>query len=79
MGIPVNEIADEAAKAALEDDLLSTKKYPPQDLINWIKPEDKKTRKTRWQNSENNLKNRKKEIECNILKNVLSSFLAIFW
>jgi hypothetical protein len=48
-----------------EDDLLATKKYPPQDLINWIKTEDKKTRKTRWQNSENNKKNRKKEIEWN--------------
>jgi ribonuclease HI len=27
--IPENEIADEEAKAALEDDLLSTEKYPP--------------------------------------------------
>jgi hypothetical protein len=49
MGIPGNEIADEEAKAALEDDLLATEKYPTQDLINWWK--DKKTRKTRWQNS----------------------------
>jgi hypothetical protein len=57
MGIPGNEIADEA-KAALEDDLLSTENYPPQDLINWIKTEDKKTRKIRWNN-------RKKEIEWN--------------
>jgi hypothetical protein len=45
--IPVNEIADEDAKSALEDDLLATEKYPPQDLINWIKTEDKKTRKTK--------------------------------
>jgi hypothetical protein len=45
MGIPENEIADEEAKTALEDDLLSTEKYPPQDLIDWIKTEDKKTRK----------------------------------
>jgi hypothetical protein len=65
MGIPGNEIADEEAKVALEDDLLSTEKYPPQDLIDWIKTEDDKTRKTRWQNSENNMKNRKKEIEWN--------------
>jgi ribonuclease HI len=42
IGIPGNEIADEVAKAALEDDLLATEKYPPQDLINWIKTEDKK-------------------------------------
>jgi hypothetical protein len=39
MAIPGNEIADEEAKAALEDD-------PPQDLMNWIKKEDQKTRKT---------------------------------
>jgi hypothetical protein len=50
----------------MEDDLLSTEKYPPQDLINWIKTEDKKIRKTRWQNSENDMKNRKKEMEWNI-------------
>jgi hypothetical protein len=37
-------IAYEEAKAALED-LLATEKYPPQVLINWIKTEDKKTRK----------------------------------
>jgi hypothetical protein len=34
MGIPGNEIVDKEAKAALEDDLLATEKYPPQDLIN---------------------------------------------
>jgi hypothetical protein len=61
MGIPGNGIADEEAKAALEGHLLSTEKYPSQDLIDWIKTEDKKTRKARWQNSENNMKNRKKE------------------
>jgi hypothetical protein len=49
MGIPGNEIADKGAKAVLEDNFLATEKYPPQDLINWIKTEDKKTRKTRWQ------------------------------
>jgi hypothetical protein len=49
MGIPGNGIADEEAKATLEDVLLSTEKYPPQDLINWIKTEDTKTRKTRCQ------------------------------
>jgi hypothetical protein len=45
MRIPENEIADEKAKTALEDDLLFTEKYPSQNLINWIKTEDKKTRK----------------------------------
>jgi ribonuclease HI len=36
MGIPGNEIADEEAKAALQHDFLTTKKYPPQYLINWV-------------------------------------------
>jgi hypothetical protein len=45
MGIPGNKNADEEAKAAL--DLLSSEKHPPQDLINWIKTENKRTRKTR--------------------------------
>jgi hypothetical protein len=45
MGIPWNEIADKEAKAALEIVFLTTEKYPPQDLISWIKTEDKKTRK----------------------------------
>jgi hypothetical protein len=62
IGLPVNEIADKEVKTALEDDHLATEKYPPQDLI---KTEDEKARKTRWQNSENNMKNRKKEIEWN--------------
>jgi hypothetical protein len=44
MGISGNYIADEKPKAALEDDLLATEKYPSKDLINWIKTEDKKTR-----------------------------------
>jgi ribonuclease HI len=47
MGIPGKEITDEEAKAALEDDLLAAEKYSPQDLIN----------------CENDMKNRKKEIE----------------
>jgi hypothetical protein len=31
MGLPGNEIADKEGKAALEDDLLATEKYPPQE------------------------------------------------
>jgi hypothetical protein len=63
MRIPGNEIADEEAKSDLEDDLLATEKYPTQYLINWINIENKKTRKTRWQNSENDMKNRKNGIK----------------
>jgi ribonuclease HI len=44
MGIPGNGIADEETKAVLEDDLLVREKYPPQDLINWIKTDNKKNK-----------------------------------
>jgi ribonuclease HI len=47
MEIPGNEITEEEAKSAMENDLLATTKYPPKDLIYLIKTEDKKTRKTR--------------------------------
>jgi hypothetical protein len=45
MGIPGNEIADQEAKYALEDDLLSIEIYLPQVLNNWIKTEYEKIRK----------------------------------
>jgi ribonuclease HI len=48
MGIPENEAANKEAKTALENILLPTEKYPPQDLINWIKTEVIKIRKTKW-------------------------------
>jgi ribonuclease HI len=47
MGIPGSEKANEGVKPALEEDLLATEKYPPQDLIHWLKTEDKKTKKAR--------------------------------
>jgi hypothetical protein len=34
MGIPGNEIADKETKTALEDNLLATEKYRPQNLMN---------------------------------------------
>jgi hypothetical protein len=43
MRLPRNEVLDENAKTALEDNLLPTEKYSPKDLINWIKTEALKT------------------------------------
>jgi hypothetical protein len=60
MGIPGSKVADKEAKTALNDRLLPTEKYPPQDFINWIKMEwtiNGKTVKT--------FIGRKKEIEWN--------------
>jgi hypothetical protein len=45
MVTPGNAIPDKETKAVVEDDLLATEKYPPQDLINWIKTKDNKQEK----------------------------------
>jgi hypothetical protein len=45
MRLPRNEVLDENAKTALEDNLLPIEKYSPKDLIIWIKTEALKTRK----------------------------------
>jgi hypothetical protein len=42
MGLSKKEAVDAEAKTALEDSLLPTEKYPPQDLINWIKTKTSK-------------------------------------
>jgi hypothetical protein len=37
VGIPGNGTADNAAQEALNEEIHNTEKYPPQDLIEWIK------------------------------------------
>jgi ribonuclease HI len=43
--IPGNETADEAGKKALAEEIQHYEKYPPQDLIKWIKINTKKNNK----------------------------------
>jgi ribonuclease HI len=38
--IPGNEKADQAAKAALDEDISTTERYPPDDLKKWLTEED---------------------------------------
>jgi hypothetical protein len=45
MGIPGNKQADEEAKAALDDDIQQNEKYPPKDLVKWLKTETTKISK----------------------------------
>jgi ribonuclease HI len=45
VGIPGNETADAAAKEALHEEIQQDEKYPPQDLIKWIKTFIKKNNK----------------------------------
>jgi ribonuclease HI len=37
VGIPGNETSGEAAKEALDEKIQHNEKYPPQDLIQWMK------------------------------------------
>jgi ribonuclease HI len=45
MGIPVNEQADEEAKAALDDVIQKNEECSPKDLVKWLKTGTTKIRK----------------------------------
>jgi hypothetical protein len=54
---------DEATKNALEEDINDHQElYPPQDLINWMKKTDAKSRQKRWAQGENTMRFRKETI-----------------
>jgi hypothetical protein len=55
-GIPGNEKANQAAKKALDEDLSTTERYPPDDLKKWLTEEDFKKRDQRWKNGINEMK-----------------------
>jgi ribonuclease HI len=44
-GIPGNKMADQAAKEALDKDIPTTERYPPDDLKKWLTEEDLKKKK----------------------------------
>jgi ribonuclease HI len=46
-GIPGNEKADQAAKEALDEDIPTTERYPPDDLKKWLTEEDFKKNETK--------------------------------
>jgi hypothetical protein len=50
VGIPGNEKADQAAKAALDQEISTIERYPPDDLKKWLTEEDFKKRDQRWKN-----------------------------
>jgi hypothetical protein len=62
-GIPGNEKADQAAKEALDEDIPTTERYPPDDLKKWLTEEVFKKRDQRWQNGNNEMKERKPDID----------------
>jgi hypothetical protein len=60
--IPDNEKADQAAKETLDEDILTTKRYPPDNLKKWLNEEDFKKRDQRWKNGSNEMKERKPDV-----------------
>jgi hypothetical protein len=66
--IPGNENSNLAAKKALEEDILTTERYPPDDLKKSSTEEDYKKWDQRWKNRNNENKERKPLTERRIQK-----------
>jgi hypothetical protein len=63
-GIQGNEKAIQAAKKALDEDISTTERYPPDDLKKWLTEEDfKKIREQKWNNGSNEMKERKPDVD----------------
>jgi hypothetical protein len=52
VGIPGNEKADQGAKEALDEDISTTERYPPDDLKKLLTEEDLKKKKTKDEKTE---------------------------
>jgi hypothetical protein len=63
VGIPGNEKANQAAKEALEEDISTTERYPPDDLKKWLTVEDFKKRDQRWKNGNNEMNEMKLDVD----------------
>jgi hypothetical protein len=63
VGIPGNEKANQAAKEALDKDISTTKRYPPDDLKKCLTEEDFRKRDQRWKNGNNEMKERKLDFD----------------
>jgi ribonuclease HI len=59
VGIGENEVADQAAKDALNEEIGNQEPYPPQDLMKWMKKEEFNNRQKRWGRGENDMNHRK--------------------
>jgi hypothetical protein len=50
-------------KEALDEDISTTERYPPDDLKKWLTEEDFKKRVQRWKNGNNEMKQRKPNVD----------------
>jgi ribonuclease HI len=62
VGIPGNEKVDQTVKGALDEDISTPERYPPDDL-KWLTEEDFKKRDQRWKNGNNEMKERKPDVD----------------
>jgi hypothetical protein len=58
-----NQKADQAAKEALDKDISTTERHPPDDLKKWLIEEDFKKRDQRWKNGNNEMKEWKQDVD----------------
>jgi hypothetical protein len=61
--IPGNEKTNPVAKETLDEDILTTERYPPDDLKKWLTEEDFKKRDEKWKNGNNEMKERKPDVD----------------
>jgi hypothetical protein len=57
--MPRNKSANDAAKETVNEETHHTEKYPPQDLIAWIKEKHEQEQQEKWENSTTTMKERK--------------------
>jgi hypothetical protein len=62
-GIPDNKKADQTAKEALNEEIPTTERYPPEDLKKWLTEENFKNREQRWKNGNNEMKETKLDVD----------------
>jgi ribonuclease HI len=60
VGIPGNDTADEVVKKALDEEIQHNEKFPPQDLIKWMKNKQQEEQQKQWERSTSKMKERKR-------------------
>jgi hypothetical protein len=59
VGVSCKETADVATKEALEEEIQHYEKYPPQNLMKWMKNKHQEEQQGKWERSTSTMKVRK--------------------